>query len=282
MKDFAIFILTHGRPDNQYTIHALDKAGYTGRYYLVLDDTDETIQDYIDLYGADKIWIFDKNHYINTSEVGTNNPLYKCILYAKNAVEDIAEHMGLKSFVIADDDIIRFRHRFIEDDKLKSVEACNLDAILEAYNEYLFDTDMTTLGFGNTYVYLGGLKNFDVQTLSSKRIVYNFILRNTAHKVVWSSEMNEDSITPILQSLSGQIWFQLYYVQFDMKACRAGADGGMSDTYKQMGLFKQYAHFLLYTPSSVKLIDRFGSYTHSFSKNATFQKIISDDFKRRQ
>lgn len=37
-KDFVVFILTHGRVDNQYTYCSLCKQGYTGRCVFVLDN----------------------------------------------------------------------------------------------------------------------------------------------------------------------------------------------------------------------------------------------------
>ena len=40
-KDFAVFILTHGRPDNVITYNTLKKAGYTGDIYIVIDNEDK-------------------------------------------------------------------------------------------------------------------------------------------------------------------------------------------------------------------------------------------------
>ena len=62
-NDFAIFILTHGRPDTQLTLKTLLACGYTGRWYLVLDDQDDTIQKYIDNFGADRIIVFNMNFF---------------------------------------------------------------------------------------------------------------------------------------------------------------------------------------------------------------------------
>lgn len=33
--DFAVLILTHGRPEQQHTLRSLERSGYTGRVYLV-------------------------------------------------------------------------------------------------------------------------------------------------------------------------------------------------------------------------------------------------------
>ena len=43
MINYAVFIITHGRPDNQKTLETLMRLKFTGSWYLVLDNLDETI-----------------------------------------------------------------------------------------------------------------------------------------------------------------------------------------------------------------------------------------------
>ena len=40
-KDFAVFILSHGRADTISTYRALRDGGYTGRTYVVIDNEDD-------------------------------------------------------------------------------------------------------------------------------------------------------------------------------------------------------------------------------------------------
>ena len=51
MDDFAVFILTHGRPNSVKTIKTLKKCGYTGKVFIVIDDEDETVT-FETTYGA--------------------------------------------------------------------------------------------------------------------------------------------------------------------------------------------------------------------------------------
>ena len=62
-RDFAVFILTHGRPDNVVTLETLRKANYTGKIYFIIDNEDKTADKYIQNFGADKVKIFDKKYY---------------------------------------------------------------------------------------------------------------------------------------------------------------------------------------------------------------------------
>ena len=50
MDEFAVFILTHGRPDNVVTYQTLGRSGYTGRIVVVIDDEDKTAKQYEDKF----------------------------------------------------------------------------------------------------------------------------------------------------------------------------------------------------------------------------------------
>jgi hypothetical protein len=59
-KDFCIFILTHGRPDKVITYKTLQKSGYTGKIYFIVDNEDKSLEKYKTNFGEDKIIFFDK------------------------------------------------------------------------------------------------------------------------------------------------------------------------------------------------------------------------------
>ena len=110
-KDFAIFILTHERPDKQSTLSNLIMQGYTGDWYLVVDDEDKSIDKYIENFGKEKILIFNKQDYINRTDTGQQVPSRACIVYAKNFVEQYVKEFATqyKYYVLADlgSDILR-------------------------------------------------------------------------------------------------------------------------------------------------------------------------------
>ena len=45
-KDFACIVISHGRPECS-TVKVLRDCGYTGKIYIVVDDEDKTLPDYI-------------------------------------------------------------------------------------------------------------------------------------------------------------------------------------------------------------------------------------------
>lgn len=73
--DFAVFILTHGRARRQMTLATLQKCGYTGRLYLIIDDEDEQADEYVKLYG-EKVIQFSKKKIENFFDTMTNKKEY--------------------------------------------------------------------------------------------------------------------------------------------------------------------------------------------------------------
>lgn len=288
-NDFAIFICTHGRPDKQLTLKALKKCGYTGRWYLVLDDTDETIQQYIDNYDADHILVFDKNHYINHVNTSMSQPYYKCILYAKCAVEDIAVDMGLSGFVVADDDLLNFSLRYPENNKLKRYSSFNIDGVIEAYVEFMIQANVTIMGIGHGGTYFMGSRVFDPPNISkiiNMGVPYNFIFRNVKNHVDWISAYGEDDVTNNYNSLIGNRVFVVPYMQLSIVPSGSCAEGGMYDVYANVNGFKLMFFIFMHFPTSVQVVlkhdkktDTFYWATKRFREN-TCPKIISSLYRK--
>lgn len=277
MKDFAIFICTHGRPDKQYTLEALREAGYTGFIILVVDDEDDTYEEYLNWTDKDekvKVHKFCKQHYIDTIDYGT--VLYrKVILYAKCACEDFARAMGLTSFVISDDDTKQFRFRWVEDGKLKAVPITkDFDKVVEAFTEYMLTTDLTALSFGYTSSYLKGTSVFDKQVLCNNRVAYNFVFRNKAHEVDWRGSYGEDLITACTSSIVGNIWMNLPVIQNDM-VVQGQSSGGMTELYKSQDSFQLVQCETMYCPTSMTAQYYKTRWYGAVQRENTFPKIIS-------
>lgn len=279
--DFAIFICTYGRPNNQSTFNYLRKQGYTGRIYLVLDDTDSTIQQYVDNYSEDMILVFDKQHYIDTNDTGSIPPNFKTILYAKNAVEDVAIDLGLTAFVIADDDIKSFRLRTpINDTHLGSYRVDNMDEIISSYCEFMLDNNFTALGFCNAVQYAAGIGVFDNDNIQKYRVPYNFVFRNAKYKLEWVSSFGEDIITAMEYGKVGYKMIDLPNVQFETIPPGKSLPGGMSGTYNSVSGFSLVFYYLMYNPSAMKIGIRKGEWNERIQKNNIFPKIISSNYRK--
>ena len=129
LNDFAVFILSHGRPDNIKTLKILEDGNYTGDWYIVIDNEDKAADRYYELYG-DKVIMFNKLEVAEKIDDGDNFEERRAVVYARNVVFDIAEDMGLKYFLQLDDDYTYISYRRIEGDKLAAIRVNNLDDLL--------------------------------------------------------------------------------------------------------------------------------------------------------
>lgn len=134
--DFAIFILTHGRPDSVVTLATLRRSGYTGRVFLVIDDEDKTGPEYVERFGRENVIVFSKEEIGKTFDQGDNFGDRRTITYARNACWPIAESLGVKYFMQLDDDYTTLQHRFDENGWYSYAPIKRFDAVLDALIDF--------------------------------------------------------------------------------------------------------------------------------------------------
>ena len=155
-NDFAVIIPTHGRHDRVFTIDSLRKSGYTGNFYLLCDDEDKQLDKYKTKYG-DKVMVFSKDDYKGKFDKMDNFGNKACVVYARNAMWDIAKKIGLKYFAVADDDYVAFQKRITKDGGYygKMIKN-NLDDVFNSYIDFLITSKVDTVCFAQGGDYIGG------------------------------------------------------------------------------------------------------------------------------
>ena len=280
MRDFAIFICTHGRPNAQYTLNSLRACGYTGKIYLVLDDEDETRPAYHEYLGVcDDFVFFNKQHYIDTVDIGRSDAKRKAILYAKCACEDFVNQQKYDAFVIADDDLTGFRYRYEEDGHLKSLPITSgLDAIIESHVDFMMDNNICAMSFGTSQMFMGGI--LSAERKGENRIPFNFVFRNASIPFSWRSEIYEDSISALREGQIGKYMLQVPLVQQNMKPLYAGADGGMTELYTNVSQFEKVFPVIKYLPSCSKIVAGKYCMIYSILKEHSVPKLISSSYRK--
>lgn len=97
-SDFCIFILTHGRPNKIYTWNLLQRSGYTGKTYFVVDDEDSFRQQYVDNFGG-RVLVFSRQEIARHFDEGDNFDDRRSIFYARNACFELAVKVSCKYFI---------------------------------------------------------------------------------------------------------------------------------------------------------------------------------------
>ena len=156
-NDFVVFILSHGRANSLVTVDSLNRCGYTGKWYIILDDEDSQIDLYKQKFGEENIIIFNKAEALKKFDIMDNFDDDKTIVFARNICHQTARELGYKYFLELEDDYTNFIHREPNGKKLETWYIRDLDSVIDTYIEFLETSKCTTVCFAQTGDFIGGV-----------------------------------------------------------------------------------------------------------------------------
>jgi hypothetical protein len=280
-KDFAAFILTHGRADHVDTYRTLRRCGYTGRIVVVIDNEDKTIDEYKKYFG-EEVYVFDKLAIANKIDEGDNFTDRRAIIYARNACFEIAKDLGIKQFIQLDDDYNDFRHK--RDGKGNFIDRSwmrNMDAVLDAMLDYYMSIPALSIAMAQGGDFVGG-KDGNAWHKPKRKCMNSFIC-STDRPFKFFGRINEDVNTYTNLGSRGGLFLTLTTIALQQKQTQANS-GGMSDIYKISGTYVKSFYSVMHQPSSVKvsvLNSKYARIHHRISWRNTVPVILSEDHKKR-
>mgnify|MGYP000915745135 FL=1 len=252
-KDFVVFILTHGRVDNQYTYRSLCEQGYTGRCVFVLDNEDGQVEEYKRRYGADNCYVFDKLAMSKRiDEVFRGDR--RVIVYARNACFDAARALGYKYFIELDDDYTSFVWRFDEECAYtpKTPKIKNLDVVFESMLRYYINTPLTSLAMAQGGDFIGGSSNQMLRSIGTKRKAMNSFICSVDRPFEFKGRINEDVNAYTQLTSVGKIFLTIVQCNLQQKITQSNG-GGMTDVYRDSGTYVKSFSSVIVFPSGVKV-----------------------------
>jgi hypothetical protein len=251
---FAVFILTHGRPTNVKTMATLKECGYTGRLYLVVDDEDKTLDKYIANFGKDRVVVFNKKEMADQVDEGNNFNERRTITHARNACFKIAKDLGIKYFMELDDDYISFEYRYVSrcGEKLKVHYVSNLDAVLGLYLEFYKATGFSSLAFAQGGDFIGGVENKYATKKPLIRKCMNSFICSTDRPFQFIGAMNEDVNTYVTLGSRGVLFGTIPMISLVQTATQSQKHG-ITDMYLRFGTYCKAFTTVMMHPSSVRI-----------------------------
>lgn len=244
MSKFAVLCLCHERPDYNKTVPALRRSGYTGRIFVILDNLDTKQDDYIKKYGYENIFVFNKSWVALESDAMNNFGDRRATLFVRNISFEIAKELGIEYFVQMDDDYYYFGHRGEHGAKKTS----NLDLVFEYFIEFLLNTNVKSIAFSQGGDHIGGYK----EDVLVKRKAMNSFFCITDRPFKFYGVMNDDVNCYLTNGRVGDIFLTYMAFQLD-QADTQSTNGGMSETYQQMGTYLKSFTSVMASPSCVKV-----------------------------
>ena len=280
-NNFAVFILSHGRPNNVITLNTLKKCGYTGKWYIVIDNEDSTADEYYKNFGEERVIMFDKLQIAQTFDTADTFNDRKTIVYARNACFDIANKLGIKYFLELDDDYTGFMHRYIEGQQLRSKITTRLDDIFKMMIDFLNCTGALTVAFVQGGDLIGGLDNNNFHKKILRKAMNSFFC-DVDKPFKFLGRVNEDVNTYTLLGQQGKLIMSISEFMLNQKQTQSNA-GGMTSTYLDNGTYVKSFYSVMYSPSCVKVAamgDKHMRMHHQVKWECCTPKILSQKYKK--
>lgn len=249
--DFGVLILSHGRPHNVKTWRSLDKAGYTGKRWIVVDDEDKTAHEYIDRYG-DAVIVFCKADAAKITDTCDNIDRKDSVLFARNAAWGIAKNLGLRYFLELDDDYSCFQLRFQRNWAYQPIQIkTTADGLFDACVQMLIKTKAKAFCLSQGGDFIGGFppgKSLQV----ARRKAMNAFFFDVENPVPFLGRSNDDVNTYTSGNRRGELFLTTMLASIVQAQTQAQA-GGLTEMYLHFGTYHKSFMSVLVCPSAVKV-----------------------------
>ena len=246
---FAAVIVTNGRPDRVYTYRTLRSYGYTGRIILLVDDEDATREEYEARYPGE-VEVFSKAEAEDIFDVGDNFRGRRGVVYARNAVFDVAERLGLGAFVVLDDDYTYFSYRFDRDGRYAQKMCRRLDDVFPLFVEYLRATPFVTVSMGQGGDYIAGAAS--CEKIETSRKAMNVFFCTTDKRFRFDGRLNEDVTAYTDQQRRGLAMLTVLGISVYQLMTQKNT-GGLTELYLDAGTYVKSFYSIMFAPSCVKI-----------------------------
>jgi hypothetical protein len=280
MSDFVIFILSHGRVDNIYTLKTLRKHGYTGKVIFVCDNEDKTLSDYLAKYKD--VEVFNKLEISKTFDEADNFQDRRAIIYARNACFQIAEKLGYKYFMQMDDDYTYFEYRLYNEQNQKPKNVYNLDSVLLLLLDFYKKTSFATISIAQGGDFIGGKNNRMAKSPSIYRKCMNSFICSIDRPFSFVGRINEDVNTYVKKQSIGLLMGTIPMVALGQKTTQSNK-GGMTELYLDSGTYVKSFYTVMISPSccTIKPMgDKHKRLHHSIKWDSAVPVIIDEIHKK--
>lgn len=278
--NFAIFILSHGRADSMLTIKTLDRCGYTGKWYIIIDNEDKQADLYYSTFGEDRVIMFDKIEKAKHTDTMDMQEKRNIVLFARNSCHSIARDLGIDYFLVLDDDYTEFRMRYDKDGVFSSIYVLDLDAVIEETLDFLDTSGALTVAFAQTGDFIGGMGSKVYRERLTRKAMNSFFCR-TDKPFEFLGRINEDVNMYCTLGSRGNLIFTIADMSLNQQDTQQNK-GGLTDSYLDNGTYVKSFYSVMCCPSFVKVAEMGVGHKrmhHLVDWEHGVPKIISDKFK---
>jgi hypothetical protein len=279
--DFACLILSHGRAHGVKTVKELIDCGYTGKYYVVIDNEDEQQEEYKKVFGEEHVVVFDKLKKSLECETCDIPRKRNAVIYARESCFEIARSLNLNYFLELDDDYDAFSSRIEKNGTLSQVYVKKMNAIINEMLDFLETSGATCIAFAQNGDFIGGLGSTMYRERVHRKIMNAFFCK-TDRPFHFLGRMNDDVNTYLLEGSRGTLFMTVADCSLRQTVTQK-TGGGLTEMYQENGTYVKSFFSVITNPSCVK-VGEMGQFHkrmhHSVSWENAVPKIIREDWRK--
>lgn len=280
-NDYCVFIPTHKRADNVETYRTLREGGYDGLIYLVVDDQDPDLELYKKKYKK-QVLVFSKDEIAQRTDVADNFQDRKGVIFARNKIPELAKEVGVKYYLVLDDDYNRFSYRRCYGDVLRIFKCLQLGDIILACFDFLEKADLVDcFCFAQEGDFIGGAGSFEA--IGGKRKIMNSFFCKTDKPFEWKGRINEDVVTNLYNGQRGKLFFTINDLSLKQQITQANK-GGLTEMYLDIGTYIKSFYSVIISPNCCK-VNTIGNNDlrihHKIHWNLSCPKLIREKYKKK-
>lgn len=250
-NEYVVFILSNRRPDRVHTYETLRRSGYTGRIFILVDDLDPTVDDYLKRF-PDELIVFSKAAAGKITDPGDNFEGLRGVVYARNFCFEIAKGIGVKYFIQLDDDYRHFQFRFNKNFAYQPKVIKTLGPIFDALVHFYTNSPITTLAIAQGGDFIGGDEAAMAGSVCLKRKAMNLFVCSTDRPFKFYGRINEDTTAYTLLGSLGKLFFTTNQLTLEQVQTQSNA-GGLTELYLDAGTYVKSFYSVIFQPSSVRV-----------------------------
>jgi hypothetical protein len=261
----------------------LEKVGYTGRVYLVIDNEDKTGDEYRKVYGEDRVICFDKRKAAEWVDDMNNFNDLRAVVYARNVCFQVAKDLGCKYFMQLDDDYNSFSYRYRSDFSYVHTQINKtFEEMLDVLINFLEKTPALSVAISQGGDHIGG----QAKTLSLKRKAMNTFVCSVERPFEFKGGTNEDVNAYVTESRKGNIFFTVMQAMVNQVQTQSSS-GGLTERYLDEGTYVKSFYSVMIEPSCVRvgeLVDHNSPHPrihHDINWENTAVRIIHEKHKKK-
>lgn len=287
-NDFAVFITSYKKANDIVTIDSLLNAGYTGDWYVIVEDNDPELEEYKNSIPKEKLLLYNKKEQSKYYDSYDNFHILNTNLNSLSVVSYFAKKLGYKYFYIAEDDYEGFyyKKRIIKN-KVVFKKLKNIDDIFEISIDFLNSNDkinclsftpIKTTTIGNADFFSDSFFNY---------LNYNGWLCDIDKPIKFKGTICNDTLTFMNNYKQGHMSFTLNYIKnihkwyYDKKEKELDNSGNdeINDKYFTDVLI-YYLYNIMGEPAAYKIFTKNGKIREKFIIKHLIPKIIDERWKK--